>query len=332
MRLFNFVLAFFLCLTCMNAQDYSKTPVISKVTATWCPNCGSWGWSFMEALKDEFNDDSALLLSVHHSGDLENPVSDWFSKNLKNTYQPQFFINNEMQGVNSGNWNNQVSAFRNLADNTSNQNGNSSFSFLKSYIDASNNIQVELDVAAMNKSEGEFFLGIYIYENNVINYQSQQGNNAVHPNVLRDVISDNYWGDAYLAGNSSSVVTKSYDLNSTDWNYNDLGLVAIMWEKVGNDYIMDNARFVNNIGLLSSNEELLDESAFDIRPGENRISVITSIDKELNLILTSSSGQNIYASVFRNLIEISTADLVPGIYFLTLQTDNGRLSKKVLVR
>jgi len=325
------IILFFTILS-LQAQDYSRIPVVSKVTATWCPNCGTWGWSFMEGLKQEFKDGSAILLGVHHSGELENPVSDWFSKNLGNTYQPQFFVNNQQFSVNSGNWSSKIQVIRDEVDKVGQEIASSAFSFGLTYIDSpSNVIHTTLNLKPVNKSEGEMYLAIYVYENKVVNYQSQQGQNAIHPFVLRDIISDNYWGDAYTSS-ISQTISKSYVIENTDWDTDNLGLLAIMWEKSGTKYIVDNARKIDNIGLLSDSEDLLDENLFTINNLNGYIEIISSDNYKYQVALSNINGQIIKRDRLIDNLTFTTSDFESGIYVVTIKSNDKSYSKLIFLK
>ena len=73
--------------------------LITKITATWCPNCGGWGWTFFENIYDD-NADKALLIAAHYSGELQTSVSSDFADNFNISYQPFFILGNENQNVN----------------------------------------------------------------------------------------------------------------------------------------------------------------------------------------------------------------------------------------
>ncbi len=326
MKLYLSFLLLFTFLT-INAQDYQRMPVISKVTATWCPNCGSWGWDYMEALKQEFGDASALLLGVHHSGDLENPVSDWFSKNLRNSYQPQFFLNNQQQGVNSGNWTSKVAEMRQTVDALRQDQADSAFE-IDVWINENDELKVNVDLAPLNKADGDFFLASYIFENNVINYQSQQGQNAIHPNVLRDVISDNFWGDSY--DGSTPSVFKSYSLAGKNWDQ--IGVVTIMWKKEGNYYIMDNAAFTSEINLLLSNDEVLNDDRFEISHRNELVQISNNDNNTYNVMLMNIRGEKIQSKKLTKNVEMDVTNLPSGIYIIHIQNKLGYFSQKIYLR
>ncbi|MEO1714235.1 MAG: hypothetical protein AAFU60_12955 [Bacteroidota bacterium] len=49
----------------LQAQEVMEvtTPVITKKTATWCINCGTWGWDLFEGLVSA-NQNSAVFLVI----------------------------------------------------------------------------------------------------------------------------------------------------------------------------------------------------------------------------------------------------------------------------
>jgi len=244
MRHLNLVLLFtFFSLSVMQAQ---KTAVISKVTATWCPNCGTWGWSLAEELKSTYatNDPEGLFLGVHFSGNLQNPTAIWFTNNLNATGQPQFFVNNERTNVNSSNAATRVEDMKTQVSQYFNDNSsNAKMSFATNrVIDWDGNFNLEIDIEAMEESMNEHYLAVYVYENNVPDSQSGITGQVMHPNVLREVVSANPYGDIYLTpgqgGRGAEKVSLTWESNPEYVNDN-LGFLAIMWEKVGDDYIMD---------------------------------------------------------------------------------------------
>lgn len=324
------IFAFLVFSISAQSQDYSKSPIVSKVTATWCPNCGSWGWDYMEALKEEFEDGTALLLGVHHSGNLENPVSDWLSKNLKNSYQPQFFVNNQQLSVGSGNWPSKVEEMRNRVDAVRNEMANSAFNFNNAFVNGNNEIEVSLNVEPLNKSEGDYYIGIYIYENNVIESQSQQGANAMHPNVLRDVMSDNFWGDSFMMGTTN--ISKSYSLDNVDWNQDNLGVVAIMWEKVGDDYVVDNTRFTNSLDLLSSTNDDLEITDLTILTYPDRMNIqsLSGVKYQINIL--DNSGKMIFQDQFSGSFEKEFSNIPTGLYHLLVYNQNGKTQKTFFIK
>jgi len=89
-------------------QSFKNTPLISKRTADWCPNCGNWGWSFKKAMLEEISTEEATILALHHSGGLANPTSIAITEAVGGSGQPRFYLNNQDMGASSGNWNDKL--------------------------------------------------------------------------------------------------------------------------------------------------------------------------------------------------------------------------------
>lgn len=331
MRKINLVLAFAILTIALNAQ---KRAVISKVTATWCPNCGSWGWELAEELKAIYagDDSDALLLGVHHSGDLENPVADWFATNLDFSYQPQFFVNDEFLNIGSNNWSQKVQELSAMAEEfVSSAESQSNFSFRgPHYVDPDGNFNVTIDIDAMDDPQNEFYIAVYVYENNVVNRQSNQTGDVEHPNVLRDVISTNNFGDKYLTpgfgGKPAQTVKFKWEANP-DYNSDNIGFLAIMWEKDGDRYILDNSIATSAQSFTSSSEDLFDQD-FKIEQGQNSISIDSEKAQMYNLDIFDLQGKRVYLTTFSERTVVDTSELTSGMYVLMLTNGKERSTKK----
>jgi len=67
----------FLTAQAQEVPEVQKT-LISKISADWCPPCGTWAWDLFHDLVND-NDNQAVLMAVHHSGGLETPTSNAFA-------------------------------------------------------------------------------------------------------------------------------------------------------------------------------------------------------------------------------------------------------------
>lgn len=308
----------------------SKTPVFSKVTATWCPNCGSWGWDFMEEMKEMYNDgQEAVILGVHFSGNLQNPTAQWFSDNLKSLGQPVFFVNNEDLNATRNNWSSKIPEIQAKFEEISNEQPGQLLSFASAYINEENEIVANVTKSSSAFGSDEYYLGVYVFENNVEENQSPIGLSS-HPNVLRDVISDNFWGD--LAQEGSSDITTEYKMIlDSNWDANNVGLVAILWKKVDNDYIIDNSAVIYNIGLLSSGFELIDEDLVDIKSFSNQIEISIDANEDYIVSLINPLGQLVDKQTFNRNTIINTSSLVTGIYTVHISQGNQIISKQLFV-
>jgi hypothetical protein len=308
----------------------TKTPVFSKVTATWCPNCGSWGWDFMEEMKEMYNGgQEAVILGVHYSGNLRNPTAEWFSDNLKSLGQPVFFVNNEDLNATRNNWSSKIPEIQDKFEEISSEQPKQLFSFATTYINENNEIVANVTKSPSSFNSDEYYFGVYVFENNVEENQSPIGLSS-HPNVLRGVMSDNFWGD--LTDEISSDITTEYKMAlDANWDANNVGLVAILWKKDGNDYIFENSAVIYNIGLLSSDFELIDEELIDIKSFSNQIEISIDTNDDYSVSLINPLGQLVDKQTFNRNISINTSSLVTGIYTVHISQGNQIISKQVFV-
>ena len=79
----------------------TQRPLITKRTASWCPNCGGWGWTFFRNVMDD-NNGKAVFFANHYDGIHTSPTTLALATNFGGVSQPLFFLNNTNQSVSSG--------------------------------------------------------------------------------------------------------------------------------------------------------------------------------------------------------------------------------------
>jgi hypothetical protein len=313
----------------------NNTAVVTKVTASWCPFCGTWGWDFYEEIKNRYNNDNrAVLLGVHHSGDLRNNTSSWFAKNLKFFYQPEFFVNNAELDVSSSTWMNKFDKLEEEIDAASKKQTNSQFSFVNAFIDDNNELVCNINFQPMNTVSNDHYLAVYIFENNVENNQASRGL-SMHPNVLRDVMSNNAFGDLYISAGESSVaenqIMEFKKPKNINWNGNNVGLLAIMWKKVGDDYIVDSSKAIYNIGLLSATNDIEENIAVKVKTLSQSVEISIDDDASYNLNLIDLNGMIVYSNKIVRNINIATKDLPTGIYAIQVFSGTKVYTQQVFI-
>jgi len=321
-----FILAIFCFLSIgLSAQ---QTPIVSKVTATWCPNCGNWGWDFMEDMKDEFVEGPVTLLGVHYSGDLENETSRWFASAIGWTGgQPRFYLNDTRISANGSNWSDAIPTIKSDAEAI--QSETQTELSLAGLSWEGRILTLDVNVSSLPTSGDNYYLASYIYENNVSNSQAgAAGNNALHPNVLRDVMASSPEGTQI----SDAGIHTSVKVISSDWDIDEVGILSVLWSEQGGNYDIVGSISLPNVSSISSTTELLDGSAFDIKVKNQIISVATENEDNYQLKLSDISGREISSTQFETSVEESTATLQSGIYLVTISTQTGLYSQQVFVR
>ena len=316
--------------------------MLTKRTATWCTFCGSWGWTFFEDLIED-NSENALLVAAHFSGELQTPTSVAITTNYGGFSQPRFFVNNMDQGVNSGNTSTKRTEIKNAVDQAAAQAPIVNAGIIAT-LDGST-VTAKVKTTFFQNTSGEYYLGLYIIEDGVINFQTSQGDNAMHHNVLRTAFTDGHFGEVIAEGSidAGTSLDREYsvDLNP-GWISDNVKVVAIIWLKEGDNYTFVNTNFVEEFSTPTSIANIqLEGAELVLAPTvtQSTTTVTVSLDRALDnaqLILTDVNGKLI-RTIYNNqlaqgehsfLIEKST--LGSGLYFLSLNSEGKTLTKRLI--
>lgn len=327
------------------AQEMSDTQwsMLSKRTADWCPHCGAWGWDFFEDAIDRMKDENLIIWAVHHSGGLSNATTQELINNYPATGQPVFYLGEDNLGVTS---NNGAEKLNELADFVPAIN-----SFEPSEI-AGSEVKVVGNEVVIKKKVGfktdrtisnNLFLATYIVQDDLVAYQSNQGNDAHHKNVVLGTVSGNAFGEAIPNGSYSNGDEYAYDekrINVADWNFptSDVSIVTVVWT-------LDNGRYY----FINANKQPMSaspSSTIDINDAKDLNIVSITSDR----IALEWSGKTIADATIQlsdqqgRVISQSTADVetgstvylerkssVSGIYYVTLMDGKGVVTKKVFM-
>jgi len=244
-----------------NAQTVSKKQwtMISKTSADWCSNCGSWGWNMHKQLLDKLENKQTILWALHTSGNLTNNTSAAIAANLGAVGHPRFFESLEDMNVNSSNiasklleaeavveLNQLIDPFAGIGiDATIKQTGSGR----------------ELQVKAKTEfflpvSQGDYHLGLYLVHDQLIAPQTGQGNNAVHRYLLRRSLFANHFGEPLAKGPIAAGKTFETQATITDVPEGNVKVVAVIWNRRSDGkYLFFNANLVTPQVSSSTQEE-----------------------------------------------------------------------------
>jgi hypothetical protein len=253
MKKFFLVFLFALASFYTNAQTITntQTTIVTKVTADWCPNCGTYGWSFTKKLNEKVVGKNAIVWNAHHSGGLATTTSKAMANNLGNIGQPVFFVNtDENLNVNSGNLDEKVEEAILIIDGSSSLGaiaGMGSNAILQG-----KDLKVDTKVKFYDKIEaGEYYIGTYLVKKNLVWTQASVGPNAVHHSVLDKSLDTDPFGLKIVKAPVEkdaefSVSTSLKDLVLHNNKLEDTKIVSVLWNKTANGkFIFINAREVN---------------------------------------------------------------------------------------
>lgn len=335
---------FFSFLSAQEVPEVQKT-LLTKITATWCPNCGSWGWTFFEQLIED-NSEKAVFVGAHHSGDLVSPPGEAFSTNFMAPYQPYFYAGNFEVGATSGNIATKRQEVKNIVDANYLQSPIANVGFEAQI--SGNAITVNTKTIFFQETSGEYYLALYILEDGVINNQAANSSMAIHPFVIRSSFTTAIFGNLLASGTISdgTEFLDNFELNiDSEWNADSLYVAGIIWDKSGDTYEFVNVNMtrefdstvaVNAIPstnmtidlyptITSTNSQLL----FDLKDQPHNVA-IQLFNIEGKVIQQIFNGT---LNLGKSSLNIPTNKLSSGLYFVNIQTQNGEtITKRLIVK
>jgi len=346
MRMKNLVLLvlfFFSSVLLLNGQNneipQTQKPLIVKVTASWCPLCGTWGWTFFENIYND-NIDNAVFLAAHHSGDHTNSIASELVDNFNVFGQPRFIYDGVDQNVNSGN----ISAKRTSVGEMVSMSVSESPK-IQTGLDASfsgDQLNVSYSVKLFDNLTGAYSVALYLVEKTFLGYQASVGSNADHKAMLRGEFSDNTFGTMLFDGNANSgdIFEGNYTMSLGNYNTDNLEVVSVIWKKEGNDYKVVNSNTDKNVQLkTTSGLNHTNGLSGYVKVYPTLVSGIINIEMggiDQNTSFTASiydqNGRKIYTAVdTKESLRIQRQpDWMPGMYLIKLDYLEQSVTKKII--
>lgn len=325
--------------------EVQKT-LVTKVTATWCPNCGTWGWDYFEyAIED--NSDKAVFVGAHHSGGLESAAGSAFSDNFDAPYQPYFYAGNADMDVTSGNTTAKRTELQNIINANAEMAPVANIGFTANLTDEF--LTIEAKAKFFQEATGDYYMAVYILEDMIVHNQSSNSSMAVHPYVMRTSLTDSSFGDVLMNGTIAmdTEFDQSFSLQvNPNWNKDNLVLIGVVWEKVDNTYQFVNVNATTDFDASTTSTNVITEDMLkvDLFPTLATASATLNLNLnndpfQANIQLFNQQGQ-LVRSLYQGLLNegsrsfhINTTDLNAGVYFVNIQAENGAvLTKKLLVQ
>lgn len=342
------IITFFICVLTLsiNAQTVPEVQqtMITKVTATWCTNCGSWGWSFYEDLAED-NDDKALMIKAHSSGVLVNDVSQDLADNFNASSQPRFIVNNTDQNASSSSSATKRTEIKAMVDNAFLQTPTVNAGVTVT-LDA-NNLIIQVRTKFFQTTSGEFYTNVYVVEDNVIANQagSNGGTNTSHQDIIRTTANSSTFGEQVANGSVSmgteSVQEYTVPINS-EWNLDNVEFVAVVWSKSSNTYNFENGSSVSLAAATSIAQDISEEIQLTVQPTlvshDTNISISLEENQDLSIELMNLQGQsvkNIHTGALasgQHIFNVEKGDLASGIYLVSIQGKNGLATRKIVIQ
>lgn len=333
----------------LQAQEVEpiQRSLITKRTATWCSPCGGWGWDFFHDAVEQ-NEEKAFFFAAHHSGDLVNPTSNAITSNWGAIGQPRFYFDEVDIFAGSSTAAAKLVELKDMVDAAYETEPTVGVG-LEVFWDVENEqILINTNTKFFQNATGEFYTGVYLVEDNVINFQQGQGSDANHERVLRASFSDDAFGvpfvDSEFAANDefpnqfTMTGIENPMVSNLDYEY-----VAVVWQKVGDLYEVANVNGTTEISefVINSIEEIT-TTGVTVYPSV--FSDLVTVDFELTTAVERAeftvydlTGKAVFTSVTNSLssgqqaisLDLS-AIATTGTYLLSMDLDGQQLTRKLI--
>ena len=325
----------------------TQSSLITKISATWCSPCGGWGWDMFHDLIVD-NEEKATLIAVHHSGELQTTTSSAFADNFMITGQPQFFIGNVKQSINSSSAAAKRTEIQTAVNAIADTAPIVNTGISATYTDGTQEINVNTQTEFFQDADANYYLGLYIVNDGYVGFQQNQGANAQHEKVLVASFTTSHFGDQLTTGavTDGTVIDGMYAIAiEPEWDMEKLEVISIIWSEVDGVYTYVNSNITTNIDLAVSSDFLQEAvSNFTIEPTimTNDISTINFelFDQDYYTINIMDQAGRIVKTVFQGELnagsqrfEVERSKLgVAGIYYVTIESAAGTSTRELIVK
>ncbi len=336
--------------------EKKSVALIDKLTATWCPPCGGWGWLTAEQLIAG-TEGKALFMSLYvglndnNNGLFKNPTSESLAPNFTTTSGlPNFGVNGvgrtadyitdkhtDIAGL-------KAECLR-VVDEFSMTTPLASPACVMS-IDG-NTLTVRAKVQFWSAAQGDYYLAAYIIEDSVVNMQrtpDSLSTRAAHRKVLRGSMSGKPFGDLVAGGtiNAGQLYDKEFRFTIADpqWDKRKLQVYTVLWRKEYNDYRYVNAaspqeaRPTTSINTVAGIQELhlFPNPAY----GTATLSISLREPQTIRTSITDMAGHIVYQKNNKggsgsNTIILPLEGIGAGVYNVSIDTKNGNVTKRLSV-
>ena len=334
----------------VNAQEISEEQwsLISKKTATWCTNCGSWGWTFKNYLLEDYADDNVVVWSLHYSGDLLNPTAKAITDNFGGGGQPIFYLNTDNMGVGSFNLDAKRGEFMTVVESLNSfepfAGVGTTATFDGQKITTTSKAKFLIDLEG-----GNYWLAAYLVDDELVANQASQGQNALHKNILLNTFTgDNHFGENIATGAVSvnDEFTMEGELDFTGQNdipdYSDgYSVVTILWGFVGGQYTPINLNKQPITSVVSTKDVLSNVDITAYQGGAGQVNLNITSAQEINdasISLLDINGRivanqrDVQIITGKNQFILNTQELAIGTYIVFVESSIGTKSIKVSIQ
>jgi hypothetical protein len=321
--------------------------LITKHTATWCPNCGlPESWNLQQFFADSLDGKGAVVLSAHRSttSKLYSPAG----KGLLDTvfsaiYQPEYFLNTTRLSGNESAVKAEVIA---KVTQAATQAPVAQTGLKATYIISTDSLVIATKTKFFQSATGEYRLAILLVEKVVQETQASRTGVQPHKRILRRTLTPGIAGIGLFNG----IISANGELNrnitikwNNQYNLNNIEIVTIIWKRTDAGQLeFVNTNEVTQVQQSTTAAQEVDFLAgrFDVTP--NPAQELTQI--RLNLPKSYSTAEitlldakgRVVKTLYRGslnsgqqTIDMNRDAVAGGVYVVRLRADGQIATRKV---
>ena len=324
-----------------------QNPLMVKKTATWCNPCGTWGWDLFTDIWNA-RESQSVMLEMHNSSSSElhsSAATAFYGLHEPRSSTPVFYVNtvNEVYYTSGGGIspsateNNVLSAIDSTNGASPVANSGITYEVNGSTLD------INTKVKFFQNATGEYYLGVYLAENNVSEIQNGFTGTTTHKRIMRASADQNIEGSLITNGSVSSgdEFTNSHQINiDASWDTDNFYVFTVIWKKENGEYKYVNA--AKQESALSIEDEYKRDVSMKIYPnaiqsGESfNIEIDNVLEKDASIVIYDQIGKKVKTARVGSLVSNGqvikmndTAGMNAGMYFVQLKSENGRILKSM---
>lgn len=314
------------------AQAVAETQqtLITKFTASWCGECGSWAWPMLHQLRDSLPNEVVFAAAHVENSFLQSDIALEWEANFTSTEVPKLYLNRMHVPANAGT---AADVYQHLLDTIT------SLYQTPPVVNVGIETSWEGDLLHVNtrtlffqNANGAFYLGVYLLENNFMAAQGGFSGWVAHQWLLRKAVTDLPFGSLLAFGQQAAGTEflRSFTTSVSEWNIDQLDVMAVVWRREGNHYIPANVWKIPAKPLINSVQEP-EMSSVQLfpNPAQSRVSLQfpNTTAQESRLMFYHLSGQqagNWTIPAGSREVHFPLDNLPSGLYLWSLHTYNAR--------
>jgi len=317
--------------------------LVTKITATWCPNCGTGAWDNKKEIIANYPDATFLSTHISTSSKLYSSTARDYARNLPNAVgQPIFYVNRDR--FNTGSILNAVEETQ-QTDQSQSPVANTGLEMkMEGQV-----LNVKAKVQFFEPANGEFYLSLFVIEDKVMETQASRGSGPVeHSRILRGRVTSSTFGVLIADGSINANDTYDFRINRQipeEWNQENLEVAAIIWQKNGDIYEFVNTQAITDFSVFTSVNEL-EAAGVELTVNPTLLSTqstvaisLPSAQANISLQLLNTNGQLI-TQLFSGDLSGGThhfpltkpAALAAGIYLVRMEKGGHSITEKIVVK